>query len=168
MNKPADFWIKTLNLSPHPEGGYFKETFRASEIIKKEHLPPRYSGPRPISTSIYFLLKGAEFSAFHRLKSDEIWHFYEGSSLTLYILEQQGTLSQLKLGPQAEQGEQFQAIIKAGNWFGATVDNLSSFSLVGCDVAFGFDFADFEVAERQALTRQYPQHSTIIEKLTKE
>jgi predicted cupin superfamily sugar epimerase len=166
MHKDAAYWIKKLQLSEHPEGGYYKETYRSPELIEGDCLPKRFGGPRCFSTAIYFLLEGDQFSAFHRIKSDEVWHFYTGSSLTLYIIHLNGELSEIKLGSNFEEGEMFQAVIKAGCWYGARVNDPNSYSLVGGTVAPGFDFKDFELAERKKLIELYPQHRSIIEKLT--
>jgi predicted cupin superfamily sugar epimerase len=166
--KDAQYWIRKLNLTRHPEGGYYKETFRAKEFIKAEHLPQRYNGNRCFSTSIYFLLESHEISALHRIKSNEIWHFYSGSSLTLYRIDPEGMLFKMKLGNDLNNGELFQVHIKAGNWFGATVNERDSYSLVGCTVSPGFEFEDFEIGERRQLIRLFPRHKEIIQKLTKE
>ena len=117
-----------------------------------------------MSTAIYFLLKGDECSRLHRLKSDELWHFYCGSSLTLHIIDQNGTYSHLQLGH--DHGAVFQAVVQAECWFGATVDHSDSYALVGCTVAPGFDLHDFELGNRNELIEHYPEHKAIIEKLT--
>jgi predicted cupin superfamily sugar epimerase len=170
MTKNAEYWIKKLGLSKHPEGGYFKEIYRSDDILKENFLADRYKGNRSVSTSIYFLLKSSEFSAFHRLKSDEIWHYYQGSALSLYIIDDKGILTEKKLGPDPENNESFQIIINAGSWFGAKVfdnsDNNDSFTLIGCTVAPGFDFKDFELGQRDKLISLFPKHKKIIKELT--
>jgi uncharacterized protein len=167
-NLNADYWINKLQLQAHPEGGYFREIYRSDETLNKESLPDRYSGKRNFATSIYFLLKGKDKSLFHKLKSDEIWHFYSGSPLTVYIIDENGKLQHEKLGGNFDSGEQFQIIIKKGLWFGAEVNDKTSFSLIGCTVSPGFDFNDFELGERDKLLKQYPEHKNIIDILTKE
>lgn len=162
----AEYWIKRLKLIRHPEGGYFRETYRSPETVKAEALPERFPHPRSISTAIYFLLKGNEVSCLHRIKSDEIWHYYTGSSLTIHIIKE-GGCSQERLGPEWHEGRAFQVIVPAGAWFGATVDEPDSYTLVGCTVAPGFDFRDFELAERADLLELYPQYRDIIEKLAR-
>jgi predicted cupin superfamily sugar epimerase len=162
----ADYWIGKLNLQPHPEGGYFRETYRSHEVILKQALPQRFEGDRVFSTSIYFLLKDPEYAAFHAIQQDEVWHFYEGSSLTIHIIDQSGAYSALKLGRDIEGGESFQAVVKAGCWFAAAVNNEKACALVGCTVAPGFEFADFEMADRSRLIDLYPAHKEIIEKYT--
>ena len=113
--KDAGYWIKSLELIEHPEGGYFRETYRSPEAICKDSLPARYEGDRSFSTSIYFLLIGEQFSAFHQLKSDELWHFYVGSPLTIHIIDEDGNYSTTKLGRDLEKGEVFQTAIEAGS-----------------------------------------------------
>ena len=122
---------------------------------------------RPVSTAIYFLLEGDNFSAFHRLQSDELWHFYAGAALTVHVIEAEGRYSAFQLGNDPEAGEVLQAVVKAGCWFASEVTDGKSFALVGCTVAPGFDFEDFELAKRAELVRNYPQHRKIIEKLTR-
>jgi predicted cupin superfamily sugar epimerase len=167
MKKTAAYWIEKLNLVEHAEGGYYREIYRSSETIAADHLPDRYDGSRSFSTSIYYLLKGSDFSAFHRLRSDEIWHFYTGSSLTIYLINQQGVLSQILLGTNFDNGEVFQAVISAGCWFAVRINNPESFSLAGCTIAPGFDFNDFEIGDRGGLIKLFPQHRMIIEQLTR-
>lgn len=163
----AKDWIECLQLRPHPEGGYFRETYRSSETIARQHLPARFSGDRAFATAIYFLLHGSDFSALHRVKQDELWHFYEGGSLAIYVIEPGGTLSLLRLGRDVRAGEMPQAVVPAGCVFGARLHDPRSYALVGCTVAPGFDFADFEIPTRQELVRLYPQHKAIIEQLTR-
>ena len=160
-------WIKRLGLARHPEGGYFREIYRSDELIGKDSLPHRYEGSRSFCTSIYFLLEWDEFSHLHRLKSDELWHFYTGSPLTIHIIDQTGDYSLVRLGNDIGKGEVFQTAIRASTWFGATVDNPTSYSLIGCTVAPGFDFADFELANQERLLDLYPKHTLIIKRLTK-
>ena len=164
-NKKAQYLKEKLDLSELPgEGGYYKETYRSDKTII---LPSETDGERSISTSIYYLLDGTQFSAFHRLKSDEIWHFYVGSSVTLYIINKIENLSEVKLGSNIEKGDLFQILIRAGSWFAATVNDISSYALLGCTVSPGFDYLDFELGDRKKLIKRYPQHRSIIEKLTR-
>lgn len=168
MNGKADYWIKKLGLISHPEGGYYRESYRSDEMIPVGALPVRFSGgERAFSTAIYFLLSGSDFSAFHRLHSDEMWHFYGGAPLTIHSLDEKGGYSRWTLGCDVEKGEAFQAVIKAGSWFGATLEDVDSFALVGCTVAPGFDFRDFEMGDRSELIRLYPGHRALIEQLTR-
>jgi len=165
--KNAEYWIEKLHLQKHPEGGYFKQIYHSDEKIKAEHLPERYSGERHHSTSIYFLITAEEFSAFHRIKSDELWHFYTGSAVTIHIIDEKGKLSQVKLGSNHERGEVFQFAIPNGVWFGASVDAPDSFALIGCTVAPGFHFDDFELGKRDELIKIFPGHETVIRRLTR-
>lgn len=166
INQDAQYWVEHLQLTAHPEGGYFREIYRSSELITASALPARYEGDHAFTTSIYFLLTDAQFSAFHRLKSDEIWHFYGGTSLTLYIINPDGELKQIQLGNRFENGEHFQVIVEANQWFAAKVNQPNSYALVGCTVAPGFDFSDFELANRKELISQYPHHQKLITQLT--
>jgi predicted cupin superfamily sugar epimerase len=152
----AQNYIKTLALLPHPEGGYYKETYRSEEKIS---LP---QGERNYSTAIYFLLEEGNFSAFHKIKSDELWHFYAGDVLEVIEITKEGKLKITELGP-----DNFQYCVPAGNWFGSRVKEGGKFSLVGCTVAPGFDFKDFEMAERDALLKEFPEHASIIKELTR-
>jgi uncharacterized protein len=162
--RSASYYISKLDLQPHPEGGYFAETYRSIDIIDSHALPGSFDGDRNISTAIYFLLEGHQFSAFHRIKSDELWHFYTGTALLVYIIHPDGELETLTIGDDLEEGCKFQGIVKAGCWFASKPINERGFSLVGCTVAPGFDFADFELADGE-LIKQFPQHSELINKL---
>lgn len=161
----AQHFIQSLALQPHPEGGYYKETYRAAGTIPGKCLPPSFGSDRSYSTAIYFLLQEGNFSAFHRINSDECWHFYEGGPLLIHVLDADGNYSYRRLGKDITKGEVFQAIVPANCWFASEPAPGSSFSLVGCTVAPGFDFADFEMAEKLALTKLFPQHAFLTERL---
>jgi hypothetical protein len=165
MHPKTKKYIKQLQLKKHPEGGYYKEVYRSGEMILPEHLPKRYKSSRNFSTSIYFLLEGKQISTFHLLQSDELWHFYDGSSVILYIINQKGKLSVNKLG----RGKDcvLQLVIEKQNWFAAEVENKKSFSLFGCTVSPGFEFDDFELGKRQEIIKKFPHHNTLISRLTK-
>jgi predicted cupin superfamily sugar epimerase len=160
--------IRTLVLQPHPEGGWYRETYRSTESIAKNALPERYGGPRNYATVIYFLLDSSSFSALHRLNSDEQWHFYSGSALTVHVIHPDGRYEPIKLGSNLVGGETFQTVVPYDCWFGASVDTPGSYALVGCSVAPGFDFADFEMASRASLCREFPQHAKLITRLTRD
>jgi uncharacterized protein len=162
MIHPAHFWINKLQLLKHPEGGYYREVYRSEEFIHKKNLPDRYSSFRSFSTSIYFLLESHEFSAFHQLKSDEIWHFYEGSAITIVMILPEGEIKKVILGRNPDGNENHQALIPKGCWFAAQVNQSDSFSLVGCTVAPGFDFEDFEIGKREKLINLFPKYASII------
>jgi uncharacterized protein len=166
VTKDSQYWIEKLDLTPHPEGGYFRQTYRSDLILPREALPG-FSGSRAASTAIYFLLEGKNFSAFHRLRSDEVWHFYFGSPVIVDVIEPDGRHSEILLGSNPEAGEVFQAVVKAGCWFASHVADWKSFVLVGCTVAPGFDFEDFEMAKRAELIARYPEHRELIERLTR-
>ena len=165
--KDAQYWIDKLDLEPHVEGGYFKETYRSFESIDKHALPERFSDDRSFCTAIYFLLHNNDFSAFHRIKQDELWHFYIGGTLIVHIINQQGNYYQIKLGMNLDVGEVFQAMVSYDSWFGANLQTPDSFALVGCTVSPGFDFADLEIAKRDVLVNLFPEHRQIIEQLTR-
>jgi len=162
----AKYWIDCLKLKNHPEGGYYRELYRSNEIINKKSLPLRYSSFRSFSTSIFFLLTSNEFSAFHRLKSDEIWHFYEGSPINIFIILPNGELRKFVLGNNPEKGQTFQLVIPKGCWFAAKVEENNSFTLVGCTVSPGFDFEDFEMGKFDMLSKLFPRHTKLIKNLT--
>ncbi len=163
----AQRWITDLGLRPHPEGGYFREAYRASETIAQAHLPARFAGDRVYSTAIYFLLQGDDFSALHRIQSDEIWHFYDGVPVTIHVIDPAGQYTTLRLGRDLAAGEAPLQVLPAGCWFGANLADRNGYALVGCTVAPGFDFADFELPTRAALLERYPQHAAIVEALTR-
>ncbi len=170
MVKDAAYWIKKLDLKKHQEGGYFRQTYRSRESIGANALPGRFTAERPISTAIYYLLGADEFSAFHSLKSDELWHFYAGVGLTIHIIDQNGKYSAIRLGSDFDRGEVFQAVVEADCWFGAAGESTlcsTSYSLVGCTVAPGFDFSDFRLGDRSELIERYPEHKSIIKKFTR-
>ena len=157
--------VEKFNMQPHPEGGWYTETYRSPESIKQFALPHRFAGDRCFSTAIYFLLPAGIFSAFHRIKSDECWHFYDGQPLNIYVLDGKGNLCLEKLGRSIDSGERFQAVVQAGCWFAAIPSQETGFSFVGCTVSPGFDFADFELADSSQLSALFPQHSELINQL---
>jgi predicted cupin superfamily sugar epimerase len=163
----AEELIKRLGLTRHPEGGWYRETYRSAESVAVNALPGRFGGPRSFCTSIYFLLEHRDISALHRIKSDEIWHFYSGAPLTVHALTSQGEHLELKLGTDPAAGESFQVVVFAGCWFGAEVSEPGEYSLVGCTVSPGFDFADFQLGNRKDLKQEYPRFNEIINRLTR-
>ena len=166
----AKRWIARLNLAPHPEGGWYRQTYRSSLLLPRTALLG-YDGDRVAATTIYFLLSGDEFSALHRLRSDEVWHFYAGSPLVVHVLDPQDGYRQILLGSEPDAGQAFQAVVSGGCWFGSSLlrpGDPGTFALVGCTVAPGFEFADFEMAKRRELLSLYPEHGDIITRLTRE
>ncbi|HUA16876.1 MAG TPA: cupin domain-containing protein [Verrucomicrobiae bacterium] len=209
MTNDAKYWIDKLRLEPHPEGGYFRQTYKSEVRIVPEDSHPfdalrslragsvakgatrmeqpstkmresQSGGTRAASTAIYFLLVEEDFSALHRLRSDEMWHFYAGSPLAVHVIAPEGEYSSIRLGNNPERGEVFQAVVQAGCWFGAEVARdfhvsqdrrdvgQPMFALVGCTVAPGFEFEGFELARREELSAKYPHHRELIERLTRE
>ncbi len=154
----AEYWIEKFKLEAHPEGGYFRQTYKSDLLIGREALPG-FSSVRAASTAIYFLLGGENFSAFHRLRSDEQWHFYAGSSLVVHVIEPAGSYFSILLGSDPEAGQTFQAVVRAGCWFASHVADWKSWALVGCTVAPGFEFEDFELGKREELVGRYPRTS---------
>lgn len=167
MQPPASYWIDKLKMTPHVEGGAFREVYRAELILPKTALPLFFQGPRAAATHIYFLLARGQFSAFHRIASDEIWHFYYGDPLTIYELGHNGRLTEHRLGQNPDKGETFQTVVRAGSWFASAPAPDSQYALVGCTVAPGFDFAEFELAKRETLAAQYPDHAGLIRRYTR-
>lgn len=162
----ARYWIEKLRLQPHPEGGYFRQTYKSDFLIGPETLPG-FQGARWASTAIYFLLEGRNFSAFHRLRSDEMWHFYAGSPLMVHVIDPVGAHSVLFLGRSPELGQVFHGVVRAGCWFASHVADWKGWALVGCTVAPGFEFEDFEMANREELVKEYPHHAGMITRLTR-
>jgi len=154
--------IQKYNLEPHPEGGWYKQTYKSNEEIPADALPERFGASRAFSTAIYFLLEKGNFSAFHRIKSDECWHFYAGDTLLIYIIEQTGELKIISLGSNYEKGQSFQYVVPADCWFASCPAPGSEYCFVGCTVSPGFEFEDFELADATELSVMYPQHKSII------
>ena len=167
MVQNAEYWIRALELAAHPEGGHYRETYRSAETVSGAALPERFSGDRCFATSIYYLLESGEVSRLHRIRSDEIWYHHAGAPVIIHVLAPGGGYRALKLGRDIEAGEAPQAVVRAGCWFGAAVEGDESYCLAGCSVAPGFDFADFELASRDALLEEFPHHRDIIMKLTR-
>jgi predicted cupin superfamily sugar epimerase len=163
----AAYWVRTLQLAPHPEGGYFREVYRSEGSIPASALPARFSGDRKYCTSIFYLLEAGDFSAFHRICSDEIWHFYAGGPLELHVLSPKGH-SEIVLGRDPSVGHHLQYVVPAQAWFAARPARGTPYALLGCTVSPGFDFADFEMAKRTELVAEFPQESAIITALTRQ
>ena len=158
--------ISILNLKPHPEGGFYNETYRSEGDIPKQVLGDHYSGARNYATGIYFLIPSESFSAFHRIKQDEMWHFYKGAAMNLHMISHKGDYSVIRIGNNLQLGEFPQFTVPGGTWFASEVSKPNGYSLMGCTVAPGFDFDDFEMPTRSELIELYPQHKAVIKKLT--
>lgn len=159
----ADELIRRLNLQPHPkEGGFFRETYRSSDAASL----PGYPDARSYGTAIYYLLKPGTFSALHRLRSDEIFHFYLGGPVRMLQLWPDGSGKTVVMGPNIERGEELQVVVPRGVWQGTCLEPGSEFALLGCTVAPGFDYADYEHGTRADLIRQFPDHRELINRLT--
>ncbi|MEI6946280.1 cupin domain-containing protein [Paraflavisolibacter sp. H34] len=168
MGMTAETYIRHLHLQPHPEGGFYKETYRSQGRIAAACLPGGFTGDRSFSTSIYYLLQQGDFSTFHRIRSDEGWHFYAGGTLLVHVLEPGGNYTCHRLGRRIAEGEQFQLVVPAGAWFAAEPAPETDFALVGCTVAPGFDFADFELARREPLQQEFPGQHDLVGRLCRQ
>ena len=164
MEERLNNWIKRLNLSKHPEGGYFSEIYRSGELIDQNSLPCRFSGARTFSTSIYFLITSTSPSKFHKIKADEIWHFYDGGNIVLHIIDNKGNYTPKKLG--LAQDALPQQVIPATHWMAAEVNGRENYTLIGCTSAPGFEFEDFQMADKKQLIELSPDNEELINKLT--
>jgi len=161
MNR-AEELIDRLGMSPHPERGFYLETYRAPLTV--DGLP--HGGPRAASTAIYFLVTAAQPSTYlHRLRSDELFHLYEGGPLEVLLLDPSGPGEVRRLGLDLASGERPQLVIPAGTWFGVELAAGAPHCLFGCTVAPGFDFADFELAEGPELAARHPMHTDRIARM---
>lgn len=163
----AEKLVKQLGLKPHPEGGYYRETYRSDETIGKGVLPERYTGNRRYATAIYYLLTRETFSAFHRIKTDEIYHFYLGDPVELVQLLPDGSGCVVTLGKDIAGGGYVQTVVSRGTWHGARLVEGGKYALLGTTVSPGFEFADFEIGDRNDLIRSYPSFSDTINALTR-
>jgi hypothetical protein len=164
--KTAADYVEHLDMQTHPEGGWYKETYRSEGAIPSSVLNG-FDGDRSFATGIYFLLTSENFSAFHRIKSDEMWHFYDGDGLTVHEIKPNGEYTEHKLGLNLKNGEQPQLVIGANSWFASEVKKGGTWCLVGCTVSPGFDFQDFELAERNVLRGLFPNWAVLIDRLTR-
>jgi len=156
--KNAVYWIDHLNLQPHPEGGYYKEVFRSKQRV----LRLGANELKQACTSIYYLLEGADYSGFHRIKSDELWYFHKGEPLFIHIIDEQGVLTSIEL---SDTSGVLSAVVEAGLWFASEIPSCNGFTLVSCVVAPGFEFSEFEMANKQAMTLLHPQHAGLFDRL---
>ncbi len=166
MHDPKEL-INKLGLAPHPEGGYFKETYRSNEVIDEDSLDDRFSSKRNYATCIYFLLTSEKFSSFHKIHQDEIWHFYQGSSIELHTISESGNHEAHIIGSDLTKDEIRQLVVPGNHWFAAKVIDPNSYTLVGCTVSPGFDFEDFTLARRSDLIRRFPALTDLITSFTR-
>ncbi|WP_316571716.1 cupin domain-containing protein [Neobacillus sp. YIM B06451] len=156
----AEYWISRLGLEPHAEGGYYKQTYMSMEDVPGKE--------RVLYTSIYFLLRDGEVSHFHRLKSDELWYFHAGDSLSVHMIHENGEYEEVLLGLDLEKGEVPQLLVPKNTIFGSSVSPEGNYALVGCMVSPGFEYTDFELFTQEELVKDYPQHREIIGKMAYE
>lgn len=154
--------IQQLGLQPHPEGGYYVETYRSTEKVNTNR------GERSAGTLIYFLLESENFSAFHRLQSDEAWYYHAGNSAVVHIIHPDGHLEEKRIGPTGPPNEQWQVMIPAHCWFAAELLQPETYLLVSCSVSPGFEFSEFELARQEELIQHYPQHEMLIRRLCRQ
>jgi predicted cupin superfamily sugar epimerase len=152
--------VDQLQLQPHIEGGFYRETYRSKESINNAQGQERH-----LSTLIYFLLPSGRYSKFHKIASDEIWLYQQGAPVAIHLLLEDGTHKIEVLGQDISNGQQLQVIIPAGTLFGAEVVGENTFALSACMVSPGFDFADFQLLEKDELIKMFPQHTSIINHL---
>jgi len=163
----AEFWINHLQLAPHPEGGYYHETYRSASSYTFNTTTP-FNGSRSYATAIYYLLKSTDRSKLHKIHSDELWFFHAVNPLNIYVFPKKGTPASFTLGLSAKNNEVLQDYVPAESWFGACLETpeSESYSLVSCVVAPGFEFRDFTFADRTTLLKTFPTYSEIIKRLT--
>lgn len=159
--------VSQLQLQPHPEGGYYRETYRSPIAIPVTGTTEEESVSRSLSTAILFLITSGNFSAFHRIKSDECWHFYRGRPLCIHQLSPAGAYKRILLGNLETSEQVCQYVVPAGYWFASETLEPNSYALVGCTVAPGFDFTDFELAHGAKLSEEYPAQAALIKRLTR-
>lgn len=154
--------VKRFGLQPHPEGGYYRETYRSAHQVSGSHHPE----PRSAATAIYYLLANHAYSAWHRIDADELWHFYAGRPLLIHVLGTDGLQTHRLGNPLDDESASFQAVVPAGCWFAAELADADSYALVGCTVAPGFEFSRFQLADRETLHRDYPNYAGLINRLS--
>ncbi|WP_067618708.1 cupin domain-containing protein [Alicyclobacillus acidiphilus] len=166
----ANYWIETLQLEPHPEGGFYRETYHSASWMEDDATVQRYGDRRRSATSIYFLLRSGDVSHFHRLKSDELWYFHAGDPLDVHTIDPAGNYRRLGLGLCQSAGQEPQLLVPKGHIFGsspqASTAPCEGYSLVSCMVTPGFDFRDFELFQQDQLLELYPNQEQIIRRLT--
>jgi predicted cupin superfamily sugar epimerase len=152
-------WIKHLNLQPHPEGGWYREVFRSDKQVTRLN----EQAAKQACTSIYYLLENDDFSGFHRIASDELWYFHKGAPLLIHSIDENGVYMAHELSDTPTGS--LSVAIKAGLWFASEIPSKAGFALVSCAVAPGFEFSEFEMAEKERLIKRYPQHAALLTRL---
>jgi len=165
MTQDAEYWIRNLKLTRHIEGGYFRETYKSQEKIKKQCLPTRYIDERHYYTTIYYLIKSGEVSKIHKILSDEVWYFHAGTSATIYIFGSNQSLIRKQIGLNILEHEYPQVLVTRNTFFACTVNKPNSYILVSCQVSPGFNYDDYTIPEKNWMKENYPKYSDIIEKL---
>ncbi len=163
----AEFWIESLQLAPHPEGGYYRENYRSKGSYPFSDDTP-FNGPRTYATAIHYLLQGNDCSKLHKIHSDELWFFHAGHPLKVHIFPEVGKASNFTLGLTPDRGQVVQGVVPRDSWFGASLATPEDehYALVSCVVAPGFDFRDFAFANKNTMLQKFPRHTEIIERLT--
>ena len=161
MSERVEHWVRAFVLTPHPEGGWFRETFRSPERVLAAALPARFPGERCLATSILYLLAAGQCSRFHRLRADETWWHHAGGELHLHVLEPGGA-RRIVVGPGSPQ-----AVVPHGTWFAAEPAPGSQYALAGCGTAPGFEYEDFELAERERLLAEHPAQRDLVLRFTR-
>ena len=168
MMVTADEIRKVLKLQPHPaEGGYFVETYRSEYLLAPDALPQGYPKARSVSTAIYYLLTPDNFSAMHRLRGDEIFHFYLGDPVELLQIHAKGVGEVVVLGQDIMAGMRLQHLVPGGAWQGSRLGAGGKYALLGTTVAPGFDYEDFEIGKRVELVTEFPRFAEMIQQLTR-
>jgi uncharacterized protein len=166
VNLKATEYIEALNMQKHIEGGYYVETFKSQYFVPSANLPDGFTGKRALMTSIYFLLEGNDISKLHRVRGDEIWFFHDGSPAIIEIINPNGKIEKKILGTDVKSGQLPQIVIPADTWFTAKIAEADSFVLIACTVAPGFEYDDFELANPEKLTLEFPHLKEFILKST--
>jgi len=161
MTSPAEDLVRELALSPHPEGGWFRETWRSPERVPAASLPDRFTGDRALATAILYLLPAGQRSCFHRLRADETWWHHAGGALWLHLLGPHGATRIVLDGGRP------QAVVPHGTWFAAEPGPGAAWSLVGCGTSPGFEYEDFELATREALLVEFPGERELVTRFTR-
>ncbi|RFZ84095.1 cupin domain-containing protein [Mucilaginibacter terrenus] len=155
----ALYWIEHLNMQPHPEGGFYKEVFRSHQQVTRAGS----TEVRQACTSIYYLLEGADFSGFHRIQSDEVWYFHKGVPLVVHVLTEDGRHLPMELSDLPSGN--LSLVVPAGLWFAAEIPSKTAYTLVSCAVAPGFEFSEFEMADKATMLATYPNHGALLNQL---